>query len=82
MDNLEISDAPLHSQVAECYAKQSWMWVFARITAVAGSLLSWLQKNKMEKIVSIKILRPITLPIIGVMIIAYIIVAYIFDLEM
>jgi len=36
----------------------------------------------MEKIVSIKILRPITLPIIGAIIIAYIAVAYIFDLEM
>ena len=39
-------------------------------------------KNKMEKIVSIKILRPITLPIIGIFLITYIIVAYVFDLEM
>jgi hypothetical protein len=39
-------------------------------------------KNKMEKIVSIKILRPITLPIIGMFLIIYIIVAYVFDLEM
>jgi hypothetical protein len=36
----------------------------------------------MEKLVSIKILRPITLPIIGTLLIVYIIVAYIFDLEM
>ena len=39
-------------------------------------------KNKMEKIVSIKILRPITLPIIGMFLITYTIVAYVFDLEM
>jgi hypothetical protein len=39
-------------------------------------------KNKMEKIVSIKILRPITLPIIGMFLIIYIIVAYVFDLDM
>ena len=38
--------------------------------------------KKMEKIVSIKILRPITLSIIGMFLITYIIVAYIFDLEM
>jgi hypothetical protein len=36
----------------------------------------------MEKIMSIKILRPITLPIIGALLITYIIVAYVFDLEM
>jgi hypothetical protein len=36
----------------------------------------------MEKLVSIKILRPITLPIIGTLLIVYIIVAYVFDLEM
>ena len=36
----------------------------------------------MEKLVSIKILRPITLPIIGMLLITYIIVAYVFDLEM
>lgn len=36
----------------------------------------------MEKLVSIKILRPITLPIIGALLIVYIIVAYVFDLEM
>ena len=36
----------------------------------------------MEKLVSIKILRPITLPIIGTLLIIYIIVAYVFDLEM
>jgi len=36
----------------------------------------------MEKLVSIKILRPITLPIIAVFLIIYIIVAYVFDLEM
>jgi hypothetical protein len=36
----------------------------------------------MEKLVSIKILRPITLPIIGTLLIVYIIVAYMFDLEM
>lgn len=36
----------------------------------------------MNKIVNIKIIRPITLPIIGAMIIAYIIAAYTFDLEM
>lgn len=36
----------------------------------------------MKKLVSIKILRPITLPIIGVFLLTYIIVAYVFDLEM
>ena len=46
-------------------------------------ILSWLLKLKiMEKLVSIKVLRPIILPIIGVILITYIIVAYIFDLEM
>lgn len=38
--------------------------------------------KNMEKIVSIKILRPITLPIIGMFLITYIIVAYVFDLDM
>jgi len=36
----------------------------------------------MEKLVSIKILRPITLSIIGLFLITYIIIAYVFDLEM
>jgi hypothetical protein len=36
----------------------------------------------MEKLVSIKILRPITLTIIGLFLITYIIIAYVFDLEM
>jgi len=36
----------------------------------------------MERLVSIKILRPITLPIIGMFLITYIIIAYVFDLEM
>ena len=40
------------------------------------------KNNKMEKIMSIRILRPITLPIIGTLLITYIIVAYVFDLEM
>ena len=40
------------------------------------------KKLIMEKIVSIKILRPITLTIIGIFLITYIIVAYVFDLEM
>jgi hypothetical protein len=35
-----------------------------------------------DKIVSIKILRPITLPVIGALLIAYILVSYVFDLEM
>jgi hypothetical protein len=35
----------------------------------------------MEKIVSIKILRPITLPIIGIFLITYIIVAYVERIE-
>jgi hypothetical protein len=34
-----------------------------------------------DKIISIKILRPITLPIIGALLISYIIVFYVFDLE-
>jgi hypothetical protein len=36
----------------------------------------------MEKLVSIKILRPITLPIIGMFLMTYIIVGYVFGLEM
>ena len=36
----------------------------------------------MERLVNIKILRPITLPIIGALLITYIIVVYVFDLEM
>jgi len=36
----------------------------------------------MERLVSIKILRPITLPIIGMFLITHIIIAYVFDLEM
>jgi hypothetical protein len=36
----------------------------------------------MERLVSIKVLRPITLPIIGMFLITYIIVAYVFGLEM
>ncbi len=36
----------------------------------------------MEKLLSIKLLRPITLPIVGVFLISYIIIAYVFDLEM
>jgi len=36
----------------------------------------------MEKLVSIKILRPITLPIIGVFLITYIIISYVFGLDM
>jgi hypothetical protein len=35
----------------------------------------------LDKLVSIKILRPITLPIIGILLITYIIMAYIFDFE-
>ena len=34
------------------------------------------------KFVKIKLLRPITLPIIGVFLITYIIIVYVFDLEM
>jgi hypothetical protein len=36
----------------------------------------------MEKLLNIKILRPITIPILGAILIAYIIVAYVFGLEM
>jgi hypothetical protein len=36
----------------------------------------------MKKLVSVKILRPITLTIIGIFLISYIIIAYVFDLEM
>jgi hypothetical protein len=36
----------------------------------------------MKKLVDIKVLRPITLPIICALLIIYIIVAYVFDLEM
>lgn len=36
----------------------------------------------MNKIVNIKIIRPIILPIIGMFLITYIIVAYVFDLKM
>ena len=36
----------------------------------------------MERLVSIKILRPIILPIIGMLLFTYIIIAYVFDLEM
>jgi hypothetical protein len=36
----------------------------------------------MEKLVSVKILRPIILTIIGIFLISYIIIAYVFDLEM
>jgi len=36
----------------------------------------------MKKLVSIKILKPITLPIIGMLLITYIVMAYVFDLEM
>jgi hypothetical protein len=36
----------------------------------------------LEKIVKIKLLRPITLTIIGAFLISYIIVEYVFDLEM
>lgn len=44
---------------------------------------SELQKmNNMEKLMNIKILRPITIPIVGILLIMYIIIAYIFDLEM
>ena len=35
-----------------------------------------------EKLLSIKLLRPITLPIIGAFLIIYIIITYVFDLEM
>jgi hypothetical protein len=63
--------------------------VVALVTDNTGSyntgsnpVLTTKNKNKMEKIVSIKILRPITLPIIGMFLITYIIVAYVFDLEM
>jgi hypothetical protein len=35
-----------------------------------------------DKLVSIKILRPIILPIIGVVLITYIIVEYVFDLKL
>jgi hypothetical protein len=38
--------------------------------------------KNMEKLLSIKLLRPIMLPIIGALLIIYIIVAYVFDLEM
>ena len=38
-------------------------------------------RKAMERIVNIKILRPIILPIIGALLIAYILVSYIFDLE-
>lgn len=47
-----------------------------------GSTRPDYKKNKMEKIISIKILRPITLPIIGMFVIIYIIIDYVFDLEM
>lgn len=50
---------------------------------IAGSNPALTTKIKtMEKLVSIKLLRPITLPIIGALLITYIIVAYVFDLEM
>ncbi len=52
------------------------------LNAGSNPVLTAKNKNKMEKIVSIKILRPITLPIIGMFLITYIIVAYVFDLEM
>ena len=52
------------------------------INTGSNPVLTTKNKNKMEKIVSIKILRPITLPIIGMFLITYIIVAYVFDLEM
>ncbi len=46
-------------------------------------ILSWQQKIKnMEKLLNIKILRPITIPILGAILVVYIIVAYVFDLDM
>ena len=39
-------------------------------------------KVMLEKIVKIKLLRPITLPIMCMFLVTYIIVAYVFDLEM
>jgi hypothetical protein len=36
----------------------------------------------MEKLLNIKILRPITIPILGAILVVYIIVAYVFDLDM
>jgi hypothetical protein len=46
--------------------------------------MSYMPKiNKIvEKLVSIKILRPITLSILGALLITYILIAYVFDLEM
>jgi hypothetical protein len=35
----------------------------------------------MEKLLNIKILRPITIPILGAILIVYIIVAYVFGLD-
>jgi hypothetical protein len=42
----------------------------------------WICTPLIEKLLSIKLLRTITLPIVGVFLISYIIIAYVFDLEM
>ena len=53
-------------------------------TGTTGSnpVLTTKIKVMLEKIVKIKLLRPITLPIMCMFLVTYIIVAYVFDLEM